>query len=55
MNSIKQTELNPSNTQTLTKACLASCRKLIAQVEVRQPPDLVDIHDHAPSLATNLV
>src|SRR5438552_3410923 len=59
MNSIKQTELNPSNTQTLTKACLASCRKLIAQIERTKDNILAEVRqtlgapEHLLRLALN--
>src|ERR1043166_867511 len=33
MNSINKTEPKHSNTPTLTQVCLASCRKLLAQIE----------------------
>ena len=45
MNSIKLTELNPSNTQTLTEVCLASCRKLLAQIEKTKDTCLAEFRE----------
>jgi hypothetical protein len=59
MNSINKTEPKHSNTPTLTQVCLASCRKLLAQIEktkdtiVTEFRESVGASEHLLHLALN--